>query len=455
MEKWQHLDSSCVAIVARGGGQMEKSVNVIGAGLAGSEATWQLVKRGIKVDLYEMRPVKQTPAHHTDKFAELVCTNSLRANGLTNAVGVIKEEMRILDSIIIESADKASVPAGGALAVDRHEFSGYITEKVKNHPLVTVHTEEVTSIPDGPTIIATGPLTSPALAEEIKQLTGEDYLYFYDAAAPIIEKDSIDMEKVYLKSRYDKGEAAYLNCPMSEEEFKTFYEALVTAETAALKEFEKEVFFEGCMPIEVMAKRGIKTMLFGPLKPVGLEDPKTGKRPYAVLQLRQDDAAGTLYNMVGFQTHLKWGEQKRVFGLIPGLENAEIVRYGVMHRNTFINSPTVLEPTYQLKTRDDLFFAGQMTGVEGYVESAASGLAAGINAANFVQGKETIVFPAESAIGSLAQYITSASKKSFQPMNVNFGLFPELPSKIRAKQERNEKLAERALDAIKKVAEQV
>lgn len=455
MEKWQHLDSSCVAIVARGGGQMEKSVNVIGAGLAGSEATWQLVKRGIKVDLYEMRPVKQTPAHHTDKFAELVCTNSLRANGLTNAVGVIKEEMRILDSIIIESADKASVPAGGALAVDRHEFSGYITEKVKNHPLVTVHTEEVTSIPDGPTIIATGPLTSPALAEEIKQLTGEDYLYFYDAAAPIIEKDSIDMDKVYLKSRYDKGEAAYLNCPMSEEEFKTFYEALVTAETAALKEFEKEVFFEGCMPIEVMAKRGIKTMLFGPLKPVGLEDPKTGKRPYAVLQLRQDDAAGTLYNMVGFQTHLKWGEQKRVFGLIPGLENAEIVRYGVMHRNTFINSPTVLEPTYQLKTRDDLFFAGQMTGVEGYVESAASGLAAGINAANFVQEKETIVFPAESAIGSLALYITSASKKSFQPMNVNFGLFPELPSKIRAKQERNEKLAERALDAIKKVAEQV
>ncbi|WP_077323957.1 FADH(2)-oxidizing methylenetetrahydrofolate--tRNA-(uracil(54)-C(5))-methyltransferase TrmFO [Listeria monocytogenes] len=351
---------------------MEKSVNVIGAGLAGSEAVWQLVNRGVKVDLYEMRPVKQTPAHHTDKFAELVCTNSLRANGLTNAVGVIKEEMRMLDSIIIEAADKASVPAGGALAVDRHEFSGYITDKVKNHPLVTVHTEEVTTIPEGPTIIATGPLTSPALADEIKQLTGEEYLYFYDAAAPIIEKDSIDMDKVYLKSRYDKGEAAYLNCPMSEEEFNAFYEALVTAETAALKEFEKEVFFEGCMPIEVMAKRGIKTMLFGPLKPVGLEDPKTGKRPYAVLQLRQDDAAGTLYNMVGFQTHLKWGEQKRVFGMIPGLENAEIVRYGVMHRNTFINSPTVLEPTYQLKTRNDLFFAGQMTGVEGYVESAAS-----------------------------------------------------------------------------------
>lgn len=405
------MDSSCVAIVARGGGQMEKSVNVIGAGLAGSEAVWQLVNRGVKVDLYEMRPVKQTPAHHTDKFAELVCTNSLRANGLTNAVGVIKEEMRMLDSIIIEAADKASVPAGGALAVDRHEFSGYITDKVKNHPLVTVHTEEVTTIPEGPTIIATGPLTSPALADEIKQLTGEEYLYFYDAAAPIIEKDSIDMDKVYLKSRYDKGEAAYLNCPMSEEEFNAFYEALVTAETAALKEFEKEVFFEGCMPIEVMAKRGIKTMLFGPLKPVGLEDPKTGKRPYAVLQLRQDDAAGTLYNMVGFQTHLKWGEQKRVFGMIPGLENAEIVRYGVMHRNTFINSPTVLEPTYQLKTRNDLFFAGQMTGVEGYVESAASGLAAGINAANFIQEKELVVFPTETAIGSLAHYITSASKK--------------------------------------------
>ncbi|WP_088815186.1 MULTISPECIES: FADH(2)-oxidizing methylenetetrahydrofolate--tRNA-(uracil(54)-C(5))-methyltransferase TrmFO [Listeria] len=432
---------------------MEKRVNVIGAGIAGSEAAWQLVKRGIAVDLYEMRPVKQTPAHHTDKFAELVCTNSLRANGLTNAVGVIKEEMRMLDSIIIESADRASVPAGGALAVDRHEFSGYITDKVKNHPLVTVHLEEVTDIPEGTTIIATGPLTSEALAEKIQNLTGEDYLYFYDAAAPIIEKDSIDMDKVYLKSRYDKGEAAYLNCPMTEEEFHAFYEALVTAETAELKKFEKEVFFEGCMPIEVMAKRGIKTMLFGPLKPVGLENPKTGKRPYAVLQLRQDDAAGTLYNMVGFQTHLKWGEQKRVFGLIPGLENAEIVRYGVMHRNTFINSPKAMKNTYQLKTRKNLFFAGQMTGVEGYVESAASGLAAGINAAQYVLGNELVEFPAESAIGSLAHYITNANTKTFQPMNVNFGLFPELPEKVRAKQERNEQLANRALNAIKKVAE--
>ncbi|WP_167628065.1 FADH(2)-oxidizing methylenetetrahydrofolate--tRNA-(uracil(54)-C(5))-methyltransferase TrmFO [Listeria valentina] len=434
---------------------MEKTVNVIGAGLAGSEAAWQLAKRGIKVHLYEMRPVKQTPAHHTDKFAELVCTNSLRANGLTNAVGVIKEEMRMLDSIIIKAADLASVPAGGALAVDRHEFSGYVTEQVKNHPLVTVFNEEVTEIPEGPTIIATGPLTSEALAEEIRKVTGEDYLYFYDAAAPIIEKDSIDMDKVYLKSRYDKGEAAYLNCPMTQEEFTAFYEALISAETAELKSFEKEIFFEGCMPIEVMAKRGIKTMLFGPLKPVGLEDPKTGKRPYAVLQLRQDDAAGTLYNMVGFQTHLKWGEQKRVFQMIPGLENAEIIRYGVMHRNTFINSPKAMQNTYQLKTRKDLFFAGQMTGVEGYVESAASGLAAGINAARFVSGEEPVVFPRESAIGSMASYITSTNTKTFQPMNVNFGLFLELPEKIRAKQERNAKLAERALEAIKSVAEEL
>ncbi|MBA3926510.1 FADH(2)-oxidizing methylenetetrahydrofolate--tRNA-(uracil(54)-C(5))-methyltransferase TrmFO [Listeria rustica] len=430
---------------------MEKKVNVIGAGLAGSEAAWQLAKRGIKVDLYEMRPVKQTPAHHTDKFAELVCSNSLRANTMTNAVGVIKEEMRLLDSIIIEAADQASVPAGGALAVDRHEFSSYVTEKVKEHPNVTVYHEEITEIPDGPTIIATGPLTSEALAGKIKELTGEEYLYFYDAAAPIIEQDSIDMDKVYLKSRYDKGEAAYLNCPMTEEEFNAFHEALVTAETAELKEFEKEIFFEGCMPIEVMAKRGIKTMLFGPMKPVGLEDPKTGKRPYAVLQLRQDDAAGTLYNMVGFQTHLKWGDQKRVFQMIPGLENAEIVRYGVMHRNTFINSPKVLLPTYQLKARPELFFAGQMTGVEGYVESAASGLAAGINAARLVLGEELVVFPQETAIGSMAYYITNTNTKTFQPMNVNFGLFPALPTKIRGKQERNEQHANRAIEAVKEV----
>ncbi|MBY6050361.1 FADH(2)-oxidizing methylenetetrahydrofolate--tRNA-(uracil(54)-C(5))-methyltransferase TrmFO [Cytobacillus firmus] len=426
----------------------DTAVNVIGAGLAGSEAAWQLASRGIKVYLYEMRPVRQTPAHHTDKFAELVCSNSLRANTLTNAVGVLKEEMRKLNSVIIHSADSSAVPAGGALAVDRHDFAARVTEQVKNHPNVTVINEEVTDIPEGPTVIATGPLTSEALSAKLKELSGEDYLYFYDAAAPILEKDSIDMNKVYLKSRYDKGEAAYLNCPMTEEEFDRFYEALTSAETVPLKEFEKEIFFEGCMPIEVMANRGKKTMLFGPMKPVGLEDPKTGKRPYAVVQLRQDDAAGTLYNIVGFQTHLKWGPQKEVIRLIPGLENAEIVRYGVMHRNTFINSPKVLRATYQFKNRDDLFFAGQMTGVEGYVESAASGLVAGINAARLVAGEDPIEFPHETAIGSMARYITTANPKSFQPMNANFGLFPDLPEKIRGKKERNEKHAERALGTI-------
>lgn len=427
---------------------MTKYVNVIGAGLAGSEAAWQIAKRGVNVRLYEMRPVKQTAAHHTDKFAELVCSNSLRANSLTNAVGVIKEEMRKLDSVIIESADRASVPAGGALAVDRHEFAGAVTEKVKNHPLVEVINEEVTEIPEGITIIATGPLTSPALAEKIRALTGEEYLYFYDAAAPIVEKDSIDMDKVYLKSRYDKGEAAYLNCPMSEEEFKRFHTALVEAEVVPLKEFEKEIYFEGCMPVEVMAARGEKTLTFGPMKPVGLEDPKTGKIPYAVVQLRQDDAAGTLYNIVGFQTHLKWGPQKEVLKLIPGLENVEIVRYGVMHRNTFINSPRVLKPTYQLKADENIFFAGQMTGVEGYVESAGSGLLAGINAAKKALGEELLVFPAETALGSMARYITEADSKNFQPMNVNFGLFPDLGERIRSKQERAEKHADRALAAI-------
>ncbi|PWW27380.1 methylenetetrahydrofolate--tRNA-(uracil-5-)-methyltransferase [Cytobacillus oceanisediminis] len=424
------------------------AVNVIGAGLAGSEAAWQLASRGIQVRLYEMRPVRQTPAHHTDKFAELVCSNSLRANTLTNAVGVLKEEMRKLNSVIIHSADSSAVPAGGALAVDRHDFAARVTEQVKNHPNVTVINEEVKDIPEGPTVIATGPLTSEALSVKLKELSGEDYLYFYDAAAPIIEKDSIDMDKVYLKSRYDKGEAAYLNCPMTEDEFDRFYEALTSAETVPLKEFEKEIFFEGCMPIEVMANRGKKTMLFGPMKPVGLEDPKTGKRPYAVVQLRQDDAAGTLYNIVGFQTHLKWGPQKEVIRLIPGLENAEIVRYGVMHRNTFINSPKVLRATYQFKNRNDLFFAGQMTGVEGYVESAASGLVAGINAARLVKGEAPIEFPHETAIGSMARYITTANPKSFQPMNANFGLFPDLPVKIRGKKERNEKHAERALETI-------
>ncbi|GIP27391.1 methylenetetrahydrofolate--tRNA-(uracil-5-)-methyltransferase TrmFO [Paenibacillus sp. J23TS9] len=426
-----------------------KQVTVIGAGLAGSEAAWQIASRGVPVKLYEMRPVVKTPAHHTDKFAELVCTNSLRANGLTNAVGVLKEEMRMLNSIILGSADKNAVPAGGALAVDRDGFSGDITDILHNHPLIEVVNEEIQHIPeDGIVVIATGPLTSPSLSAEIKALMGEEYFYFYDAAAPIVEKDSIDMSKVYLASRYDKGEAAYLNCPMNEEEFDAFYEALVSAEVAQLKEFEKEVYFEGCMPIEVMMQRGKQTALFGPMKPVGLVNPHTGTLPYAVVQLRQDNAAGTLYNLVGFQTHLKWGEQKRVFSMIPGLENAEYVRYGVMHRNTFINSPRLLKPTYQLKTNENLFFAGQMTGVEGYVESAASGLIAGINAARKAKGEELVVLPETSTIGSMAHYVTNADPEHFQPMNANFGLLPGLEKKIRNKKEKNEALANRALASI-------
>lgn len=425
-------------------------VTVIGAGLAGSEAAWQIASRGIPVTLYEMRPVVKTPAHHTDKFAELVCSNSLRANGLTNAVGVLKEEMRMLNSLVIGSADRNSVPAGGALAVDRDGFSGEITETLHQHPLIEVVNEEIQHIPEeGIVVIATGPLTSPALSSQIRELMGEDYFYFYDAAAPIVEKDSIDMSKVYLASRYDKGEAAYLNCPMTEEEFDAFYDALINAEVAQLKEFEKEIYFEGCMPIEVMMKRGKQTALFGPMKPVGLVNPHTGKLPHAVVQLRQDNAAGTLYNLVGFQTHLKWGEQKRIISMIPGLENAEIVRYGVMHRNTFVNSPKLLEQTYQVKTRPNLYLAGQMTGVEGYVESAASGLIAGINAARAAQGQEGIVFPQESTIGSMAYYITHADPDNFQPMNANFGLLPSLEKRIRNKKEKNEALASRALDGVR------
>lgn len=423
-------------------------VTVIGAGLAGSEAAWQIASQGVPVVLYEMRPVKKTPAHISDQFAELVCSNSLRANGLTNAVGVLKEEMRILNSLILRAADKHAVPAGGALAVDRDGFSGEVTSMLRNHPLIEVRNEELESLPEGIVVVATGPLTSPALSKHLQELTGEEYLYFYDAAAPIVEKESIDMSKVYLASRYDKGEAAYLNCPMTEEEFTTFYEALISAETAPMKEFEKEIYFEGCMPIEVMVKRGRQTVLFGPMKPVGLINPHTGELPYAVVQLRQDNAAGTLYNLVGFQTHLKWGEQKRVFSLIPGLENAEFVRYGVMHRNTFINSPRLLRPTYQFRDRDSLFFAGQMTGVEGYVESAASGLLAGINAARYAKGEELVVLPPDTALGSMAQYITTADFKHFQPMNANFGLFAPLDEKIKNKKLKYEKIAMRAIEKI-------
>jgi methylenetetrahydrofolate--tRNA-(uracil-5-)-methyltransferase len=425
---------------------------VIGAGLAGSEAAWQIASCGVNVKLYEMRPVRPTPAHHTDQFAELVCSNSLRANGLTNAVGVLKEEMRLLHSLIMKAADRHAVPAGGALAVDREAFSTEITRTLRNHPRIEVHTEEVTEIPSGTVVIATGPLTSPSLSQRIQEITGEEYFYFYDAAAPIVEKDSIDMNKVYLASRYNKGEAAYLNCPMNEDEFERFYTNLVSAEVVPVKDFEKEIYFEGCMPLEVMASRGKKTLLFGPMKPVGLIDPRTGKKPYAVVQLRQDNTAGTLFNMVGFQTHLKWGEQKRVFSMIPGLEHAEFVRFGVMHRNTFINSPKLLKPTYQHHERRQLFFAGQMTGVEGYVESAASGLIAGLNAALVAMDREPLVFPAETALGSMANYITTADFRHFQPMNANFGLFPPLDESIRNKKERNESIALRALEHVRRIS---
>ncbi|MFC3797818.1 FADH(2)-oxidizing methylenetetrahydrofolate--tRNA-(uracil(54)-C(5))-methyltransferase TrmFO [Cohnella sp. GCM10012308] len=431
------------------------AVTVVGAGLAGSEAAWQIASQGVPVKLYEMRPVRKTPAHHTDGFAELVCSNSLRANGLTNAVGVLKEEMRLLQSLILSAADRHAVPAGGALAVDREGFSGEVTSRLREHPLVTVINEELSAIPqDEIVVIATGPLTSPELSAQIKDLFGEEYFYFYDAAAPIVEKDSIDMDKVFLASRYDKGEAAYLNCPMSEEQFDAFHEALTTAETAEIKDFEKEMYFEGCMPIEVMAGRGKQTVLFGPMKPVGLVDPRTGKLPHAVIQLRQDNAAGTLFNLVGFQTHLKWGEQKRVFSLIPGLENAEFVRFGVMHRNTFINSPKLLRPTYQYRERETLFFAGQMTGVEGYVESAASGLIAGLNAGRLARGLEPVTLPEHTTLGSMAHYITTADFRHFQPMNANFGLFPPLGRKVKSKKEKNEAIAERALEAVRAFAEE-
>lgn len=428
---------------------MEKKVIVIGAGLAGSEAAWQLAKRGVNVDLYEMRPKKMTPAHKTQNFAELVCSNSLRANNITNAVGLLKEEMRRLDSLIIKCADATQVPAGGALAVDRDKFSEMITETIKNHPNINVIEEEITQIPKGdiPVVVATGPLTSDALSQDIRTYTKQEGLYFYDAAAPIIEKDSIDMNKVYLKSRYDKGEAAYLNCPMTKDEFFNFYNALITAEAAPLKEFEKEIYFEGCMPFEEMAKRGEKTLLFGPMKPVGLEDPKTDKRSYAVVQLRQDNSEGTLYNIVGFQTHLKWGEQKRIINLIPGLENANIVRYGVMHRNTYLNSPQLLEKTYKLKEEKNIYFAGQMTGVEGYVESAASGIVAALNAL-YNQEDKQIIFPTETMIGAMANYIVDNTSKNFQPMNANFGIIKPLPERIKDKKEKYERYANRSLEIL-------
>ena len=426
-----------------------KKVTIGGAGLAGCEACWQLVKRGIPVRLIEMRPKKSSPAHQSDAFAELVCSNSLRSDSLLNAVGILKEEMRQFDSLIMRMADTHRVPAGSALAVDRKNFSKAITDTLCSHPLVEVVHEEICEIPEGPVIIASGPLTSDSLSQAIQRLTKEEYFHFYDAAAPIIEKDSIDFTKAYVKSRYDKGEAAYINCPMSKEEFDHFYQELIHAETAHLHDFE-ETYFEGCMPFEEMARRGEKTLLFGPMKPVGLETPD-GKLPYAVVQLRQDNAVATLYNIVGFQTHLKWGEQKRILSMIPGLENVSIVRYGVMHRNSYLCSPKVLRPTYQHIERDDLFFAGQLTGVEGYVESAASGLLAGLNMANLIRGKECVELPSTCVMGSMAQYITHASPKYFQPMNANFGIM-QLEGKVK-KKDRKEAFAKQALAVIEEYQE--
>ncbi|MBO4780564.1 MAG: methylenetetrahydrofolate--tRNA-(uracil(54)-C(5))-methyltransferase (FADH(2)-oxidizing) TrmFO [Selenomonadaceae bacterium] len=422
-------------------------VHVIGAGLAGSEAAWQIAKRGVKVILHEMRPAKTTPAHKTANFAELVCSNSLRAAGLTNAVGVLKEEMRRLDSVIMAAADSAKIPAGGALAVDREEFGRLVTERVKS--VVDFVEEEVTSLDfDDVLIIASGPLTSGKLADEIKNLTGGDDFYFYDAAAPIVTADSLDFNKAFKASRYGKGDDdSYINCPMTRDEYLTFRAELVNAEKTKPHDFEREIFFEGCLPVEVLASRGEDTMRFGNLKPVGLTDPRTGQTPYAVVQLRQDNREATLYNLVGFQTHLTWSEQRRVFRLIPGLEAAEFVRYGVMHRNTYINSPKILLPTFQLKGSPKIFFAGQITGVEGYVESAAAGLMAGVNAARLANNLEPLIFPPTTCHGALANYITTAVAENFQPMNVTFGLLPPLEGRTK-KNLRKEKLSARALEDI-------
>lgn len=430
-----------------------KRIIIIGAGLAGSEAAWQAAERGADVRLYEMRPLRSSPAHKTDAFAELVCSNSLRGAALENAVGVLKEEMRHMGSLIMQAADATAVPAGGALAVDRAKFSNYITERIEKHPNIMSCREEITEIPstgDSVVIIASGPLTDGALSVELAALLGNDSLYFYDAAAPLVSFSSIDMTRAYRASRYGKGEAAYINCPMDETQYEAFWRELTTAETAKAHDFEKEIFFEGCMPVEVMAERGKDTLLYGPLKPMGLEHPETGVRPHAVVQLRQDNAEGTIYNIVGFQTRLKWPEQQRVFQMIPGLENAEFLRYGVMHRNTFMNAPRHLRPTFQLRGQDSLFFAGQMTGVEGYVESAASGLMAGVNAVRIAADEDPLVFPQETCHGALAHYITTCDPVHFQPMNINFGLLPPLSSIPRRtrKPEKKRMLAERSLEEL-------
>ncbi len=436
----------------------ETCIRIIGAGLAGCEAAWQAARMGVRVELYEMKPHKYTPAHHTDGFAELVCSNSLRSNQLNNAVGLLKEEMRILGSLIIEAAYNTSVPAGSALAVNREEFSRYITEKIKNHPLITVINKEVDEIDtDVVTVVATGPLTSDAMAKRISEITGGGELHFFDAAAPIIDFSSIDMTKAFFASRYGKGNPEdYLNCPMTKEEYDVFYNALISAEVAQMKAFDQEMqenltVFEGCMPVEVMASRGYDTLRFGPMKPVGLPTPATGEDAFATVQLRRENKEGTMYNIVGFQTHLTFGEQRRVFGLIPGLENADFFRYGVMHRNTYINSPGFLTDTYATVKHPNLFFAGQMTGVEGYVESASSGFVAGLNAALKALGKEAVVFTPKTEIGALASYVSEGGiSSSFQPMNANFGIIAPLKNKVKGgKKARNDAYAVRSLELLK------
>ena len=432
-------------------------VNIYGAGLAGCEAAWQVAKRGIKVKLYEMKPQKFTPAHHSEGFAELVCSNSLRSNDTSNAVGLLKEELRRMGSLILEAAYATAVPAGSALAVNRDDFSAYITEKIKSNPNITVINQEVTDIDfDAITVVASGPLTSESLANRISELTGGGELHFFDAAAPIVDFSSIDMSKAFFASRYGKGDPEdYLNCPMTEEEYAVFHKELVSAATAPLKAFDKELqedltVFEGCMPVEVMASRGYDTLRFGPMKPVGLPVPETGEDAFATVQLRRENKEGTMYNIVGFQTHLTFGEQRRVFGLIPGLQNAEFFRYGVMHRNTYLNSPDLLDEVYSMREKPDLFFAGQMTGVEGYVESASSGFVAGLNAALKALGKERFVFPKETEIGALSHYVSEGGvSSSFQPMNANFGIIAPFDKKIKGgKRNRNEAYAVRSLEII-------
>ena len=425
-------------------------IKVLGAGLAGCEAAWQIANRGIKVRLYEMKPSKYSPAHSLPYMSELVCSNSLRSNQLENAVGLLKEEMRILNSVIMSCADATQVPAGGALAVDRVGFSKLVTEKISSHPNIEVINEEITSINENEyTVVATGPLTSGEFYDNIKSFFGDSYMHFFDAAAPIVTLDSIDMNVAFRAARYGKGDADYINCPMDKEEYEKFYSNLIEAECAKVHGPDDETVFEGCMPVETMAKRGKETLLFGPLKPVGLPYPDTDKLPYAVVQLRQDNKEGTLYNIVGFQTHLKFDEQKRVFSMIPGLNNAEFVRYGVMHRNTFINSPNLLTSTYQTRKNKKIFFAGQITGVEGYVESASSGLVAGINIAKMIKDEEMIEFPRETAIGGLCHYISEGSVGPFQPMNVTFGIIAPLNQKIRKKKEKNTALSNRAIEILK------